>query len=187
MYDRQTPHSDAFFWQALALREGDLARQWLERICADYPPEAAAFIVAHADSFANPLGDRIRSAARAFARVLIAPNPLPKEEEELAAALEDLMRVRAIQALTPERAVGVFFYMKELLWTVVAAVPGGETAAGALRKLDARVDRIALAAFGQYSRCRETLFTIRENEILRSRTRLSRLFREAESGEEERP
>jgi hypothetical protein len=187
MNDRQTPLYEAPFWKALALREEDIARQWLERICADYPPEAAAFIAAQTDPFANPLGDRLRSAARAFARVLIAPNPLPEEEDNLAAALEELMRVRALQAFTPEKALGVFFDMKEILRAALAAVSGWETAAGELRKLDARVDRTVLTAFGQYSRCRETLSAIRENEIRRRQTRLSRFCRETESGGEERP
>jgi hypothetical protein len=169
------------------LRQEGIARQWLERACADYPPETAAGIAAGGDPFANPVGDRLRSAARAFARVLVTPHPLPEEEEDLAAALDDLMRVRAVQALTPEEAVGVFFPMKAILRASAAALPGAEAAAGALLELDERVDRIVLAAFGRYSRCRESLFAVRADEIRRSRAGLSRLLRAAGSGREERP
>jgi hypothetical protein len=183
MTDRQTLPSDASFWPALALREQDIARQWLERVCADYPPQTAAFLIAQADPFANPVGDRARRTARAFARVLTSSRPLPEAEEELTAALADLMRVRAIQALTPEEAVGVFFAMKESLRTCVAALGGQEAAPGTLWTLDARIDRVALAAFGQYSRCRETLFAIRAEEIRRRQAGQSRFLPEAE-GEE---
>lgn len=174
--------SDPSFWTALALRERDIARQWLELACADYPAQTAAFLLAREDPFANPAGDRARRTARAFARVLTSFRPLPEEEEELAAALEDLMRVRALQALTAEEAVGLFFTMKGILRACVAAMEGGEAASGTLWDLDARVDRVALAAFGQYSRCRETLFAIRAEEIRRRQTGWSRFLREAGEG-----
>jgi hypothetical protein len=185
MTDRKTlPH--ASFWPKLALHEEIIARQWLERMWASYPPETAAFIAAQADPFANPVGDRARRAARAFAHVLATPCPVPEEEEELAAALEDLMRVRAIQVLTPEEAVGVFFAMKEILRAFAVGIPGGEAEAGALLELETRVDRIVLAAFGQYSRCRETLFAIRAEEIRRRQAPPARFPRPAESEEEEK-
>jgi hypothetical protein len=180
MTARQILPVETSFWPALALREEDIARQWLEKMGQSYPAQTAAFIAAQEDPFANPVGDRARRAARALARVLTTPRPLPAEEEELAAALDDLMRVRAVQALTPEEAVGSFFALKAILRASAAAVGGGEEAAGELADLDARVDRIVLAAFGKYSRCRETLFALRAEEIRRRHARLSRFFREAE-------
>jgi hypothetical protein len=185
--ERRTNPPESPFWTALAPRREDIARQWLARACADYPPETAAFIAAGGDPFANPVGDRLQSAARAFARVLVTPRPLPEEEEDLAAALDDLMRVQAIQALTPEEAVGAFFSMKAILRASAAALPGAEAAEGPLLELDGRVDRVVLAAFGRYCRCRESLFALREGEIRRRRAGLSRLLRAAESGKEERP
>ena len=187
MTRRQTLPVAVSFWPELARQEDDIARQWLEKTGRSYPSKTAAFVAAQEDPFANPVGDRARRTARAFARVLVTPCPLPEEEEELTAAVEDLMRVRAVQALTPEEAVGPFFFMKAILRASAAAVRGGETAAGGLSELEARVDGIVLAAFGHYSRCRETLFAIRADEMQRRQLRLSRFFRAADSGEENDP
>ncbi|MDR2162298.1 MAG: RsbRD N-terminal domain-containing protein [Desulfovibrio sp.] len=164
MSGRRILPSEASLWPVFARRREEIARRWLERLYAAYPPKAAAFIASLADPFANPVGDRARRMAGAFVRVLASPRPGPEEREALAEALEDWMRLRAVQTPSPEEAVEAFFAMKAVLREFVPSCGEGGPAAGDLREAETRVDRVILEAFGSYVRCRETLLAIRAEE-----------------------
>ncbi len=184
MTDERTPPSgfDAPQWTALAAKREAVAAVWAELACKEYPLGIAGFSRSGGDAFADPVGERTRRAAEAFSRAITSPLPSPEEAQELDAAVEELMRVRAVQSMSPETALGIFPAMK----TIIRSFLLGDTPSNTRRKsgaadaqeypaifftLDSRIDAVTLAAFGQYCRCRERIaeITLREHTRLASR------------------
>ena len=132
---------------------------WLERILAGYPPEAARFLRDTADPFGNPFG----AALREELGILLDSVLGAVDEERLRAALDRIVRVRAVQGLPPSTAVGFVLELKPILARLVAG--SGAAAADERARLDRQVDRVVLAAFDVYSACREQVYEIRVRSI----------------------
>jgi RsbT co-antagonist protein rsbRD N-terminal domain len=118
---------------------------WLERL----GPLAPA-----ADPFRDPVGYTVREALPVLLDVALGSNPV----EDAVAPLERLMRIRAVQDLTPAQAVGFLFELKPLL---------REFGGPADFARDGRIDALALLAFDRYVRCREDAHAIQLRELRR--------------------
>lgn len=132
--------------------------RWFQAVLATYPEDAARFLSGVGDRFSNPVGHTVREGLeRIYDGLSGAPTPA-----ELAAAVDGIVRIRAVQEFTPSRAVGFVFALREILHGEMA---GAGLSPAALAALDDGVDRAALAAFDVYMQCREKLFEIRVREI----------------------
>jgi hypothetical protein len=132
---------------------------WLERILAAYPQEAARFLRDTADPFGNPFG----AALREELGILLDSVLGAVDEERLRAALDRIVRIRAVQGLPPSAAVGFVLELKPILVRLVDG--SGVAAADERARLDRQVDRVLLAAFDVYSACREQVYEIRVRSI----------------------
>ena len=132
---------------------------WLERILAAYPQEAARFLRDTADPFGNPFGAALREELGTLLDSVLGA----VDEERLRAALDRIVRVRAVQGLPPSVAVGFVLELKPILARLVDG--SGVAAADERTRLDRQVDRVALAAFDVYSACREQVYEIRVRSI----------------------
>ena len=74
-----------------------------------------------------------------------------------------MIRIRAVQDLSPAEAVGFVFDLKP----IVRKILGPEPAPAAKDEIDLeeKIDRLALAAFDVYMKCREQMWSIRAREI----------------------
>jgi hypothetical protein len=132
---------------------------WLERILEAYPPEAARFLRTTGDPFGNPAGTALREELGTLLDgVLGAAGDGP-----LQSALDRIVRVRAVQEMTPSAAVGFVLELKPILEQVLG--DSGLDARDELERLHRRVDRVVLAAFDVYSACREQVYEIRVRSI----------------------
>ena len=104
-----------------------------------------------ADPFRDPISQAFLQAFPILLDCVLGRAPFVAAAEPLA----HLIRIRAVQDLTPAQAVSFLFDLKPL---VDPAAHEG-------------IDRLALAAFDQYMLCREELYTARYRE-LRRRTRV---------------
>ena len=156
---------------ALAAENRDaVLADWLERILAAYPPEATRFLQDSSDPFGNPFGAALREELGTLLDSVLGS----VDEERLHAALDRIVRVRAVQGLPPSAAVGFVLELKPILAQLVQGC--GVAAADELSRLDRQVDRVALAAFDVYSACREQVCEIRVRSIQdRSMKHLERL------------
>lgn len=160
----------------------DLTRRWIEVVHGTYPFETIGFLRTRTDRFANPVGFRTAEAAGAVLEAIFAENV---DEEALGKALEEIVRVRAVQDFPPETAVGVFFAVKDLLREAVRVADNAAECLPALPDLEARVDAVVLMAFGAYTRCREKLFQMRVEETQRRYSQVLRLARKYGDAPEE--
>ncbi len=148
-----------------------IGKRWVDAVHGSYPFETIGFLRTRKDRFANPVGYRTESAALALVDVCFSEKP---DEAALLAALEEIVRVRAIQDFTPEAAVGIFFAMKDIVREVVIASGQMSACLPALLALESRIDAVALMAFGVYARCREKLHHLRVEEFKRQHSQMLR-------------
>ena len=150
-----------------------MAKRWSDVVHGTYPFETVGFLRTASDRFANPVGFRTEDAAKALMDAIFVEAP---DEDALRKAVDELIRVRAVQDFPPETAVGIFFAMKDIIRDVVIS---SENASAelmpALWALESRIDAVTLLAFGAYARCREALHQLRVEETKRRHSQLLRL------------
>jgi hypothetical protein len=143
---------------------------WFERVRATYPEPMQALLAKTKDPFANPVGHAIRSGTAALLDGLLRG----ATDAEMAAVLDEIVRVRAIQDFSASRAVGFVFDLKGAVREVARAEGAGEPEG--LREFEDRIDAVALLAFDAYMACREQVYRLKANELRdRSRRVIDRL------------
>ena len=149
-----------------------MVTRWVGIVHGTYPFETIGFLRTNSNQFANPVGYRTEAAAKALIDILFTDHP---EEATLQKAVDEIIRVRAIQNFPPETAVGVVFALKDIVREVVSASGQGAACLLALLALESRIDAVALMAFGAYARHRERLHLLKVEEYKRSHSQLMRL------------
>jgi hypothetical protein len=122
-----------------------VARKWLEATLATYPAETSRFLLEDKDPFRNPVGQAFKEALPMLVEEVLGAMDAARVDE----ALGRIVRIRAVQDLTPARAVSFVFLLKPILRD-----PARE----------GRVDELALRAFDLYMQCREKIWEIRARE-----------------------
>ena len=143
--------------QWLGTRREEILAAWRRLVLARLAPDAAG-ILATPDPFANPMGHRVHASTAALLDAIAAGQP----EAAVAAAVEPLMRVQAIQGRPASEAVAFVSLLARASREVSGGMPP-DLAAG----LRDRLDAVLLVAFDVYVRCREEIFEIRVREARR--------------------
>ena len=155
---------------SLLQHRAEILTEWYDGILAEYPKETARFLKRQQDPHANPVGAGLREElAPLFDELVTEWN-----RERVAASLDRILRVRAVQDFSPSGAVSFLFALKRLLRRHCTS--DAVSAENDLETLQFRFDEMVLMAFDAYSRCREQVFDIRVKEIRNlSLNRLERL------------
>ncbi len=154
--------------EALTARREAVLDRWFQAVLATYPEETARFLAGGSDPFANPVGCTVREGlGRLYDGIAVERTP-----DELASAIDGIVRIRAVQEFAPSAAVGFVYSLKGILSEELA---GAGLSAAESAPLESGVDRLALAAFDVYMKCREKIFEIRVREIRESQLLAARL------------
>jgi len=149
----------------LAERQAPVVGRWLDAILDEYGPETAARWRRNRDPLTNPTGHTLTTG---LPQLLAAVAGDGEPSAEARAALEAIVRIRSVQELTPSRAVGFVYRLRDAVREELGdELAGGAHAAG-LAELDGRIEQLALLAFDAYVRCREQVFRLRQEELKRS-------------------
>ena len=153
-----------------------VVERWFDRIVDRYPVETARFLREQRDPFANPVGAALREElAPILDGVLDDRDPV-----KLAPGLDRIVRVRALQDMSPSQAVSFVLDLKEIVDDLVPQASEVDR-----HDFDDRVDHLLLTAFDVYTGCREQMAEIRVREIRnRSLKQMERLneWREQRAG-----
>lgn len=136
-----------------------VAERWLDAVYDTYQPETARFLRREKDMFANPVGHAVRLNTPAILGELAGG----MDAGTLCVALDEIIKVRAIQDFSPSQALSIVFSLK----TAVREALGGAADAAALAEFDRRVDQTMLFAIDVYSRRREAMYQLRVDEVKR--------------------
>lgn len=146
-----------------------IAERWLAVTLETYPAQSRQFLEGEKDPFRNPVGQALRTQIPKLVDELFGD----MDPQRLGQALEELVRLRAVQHFTPREALGFVFLLKPICREVLPAD------AQARAELEDRIDEIALVAFDLFMRCREQIYEIRANEAKRRVALLERMNPEA--------
>jgi hypothetical protein len=129
-----------------------MLERWFVRAMESYPAQVLPLLSNENDPFRNPVGHALRENLETLLRELLGA----MDETAIASALDTLIRLRAVQDLSPADAVRFIFDLRDVV---------REESGQADEALQRRIDSLALAAFNQYMICREQIFGLRIKEI----------------------
>lgn len=168
--------------EALQEKKKKILSIWIDRTLDSYT--SSDFFKRSRDHIANPVGANIRAGLTTVFELLLQE----AAPEEYTTALDQVIRIRAVQEFTPSQAVVPFLELKWVVRQVLNDDKKTSPLTQDLAKLDCEIDRVALAAFDIYSSCREQVYKVRIQElksgsyILTDNPCVSALLRERKKG-----
>lgn len=144
--------------QSLAAKKQEILKSWFQATVDAYPADTARFLKNQRDPFANPVGQTTYQSLDALVDVLATGDG----REAMAAALDPLLRIRAVQTFTPSKAISFVFSLKQIIRQHLSA--DGRDAGVGMHELDRQIDEMAMAAFDIYVACREKIYELKATE-----------------------
>ena len=147
-----------------------IAQEWLQQTAATYPRQSVHLLLREKDAFRNPVGHALRKELPVLTAELLGE----MDQARVSAALESIIRIRAVQNFSASESVGFVFLLKGILrgrWK------GREDERAAV---EARIDAAALMAFDLYMKCREKIYEVVAGEARRRVAQLERIYAAAE-------
>jgi len=141
---------------SFSLSRNAILEEWLARTLRTYPAEASRFLLQEKDPFRNPVGHAIQQGLPVLFDQLVGD----MDAARITPALEEIVRIRAVQDFSPSQALAFLFLLKSLLREHLS-----DPDQRAL--LEARIDELALRGFDLYIECREKLHEIKLGEAHR--------------------
>ncbi|WP_319408426.1 RsbRD N-terminal domain-containing protein [uncultured Desulfosarcina sp.] len=144
--------------QSLAAKKQEILKGWFQATVDSYPPDTAQFLKNQKDPFANPVGQTTHQSLDALVDALITG----AGRDVMTAALDPILRIRAVQSFTPSMATSFVFSLKQIIRHHLPG--GGRGAGGDMNDIDRQIDEMAMAAFDIYVACREKIFELKATE-----------------------
>ena len=146
----------------LLLRDkSKIVERWLGLIFDSYGEDASEFFQKKGNGFANPVGSIISTNAELIFSELINRN----DKEHLFIFLQDVVKIRAIQKLTPSEAVNFIHLLKKAIKLEVIDKRSNSISLDDYLDLQESIDQLALLTFDIYQEAREDINRIRINEL----------------------
>jgi hypothetical protein len=142
--------------QSLAANKKAILKSWFQATVESYPADTARFLQNQKDPFANPVGQTTYKSLEMLVDALITD----AGRDVMTTALDPILRIRAVQTLSPSAATGFVFSLKQIVRQHLTADTDGLD----LDRMDRQIDEMALAAFDIYVTCREKIFELKANE-----------------------
>jgi hypothetical protein len=137
--------------------------KWFQIVLKAYPADTRGFLKKQRNRFANPVGRTISEGMEAlFEELLHGADPA-----KISNFLDNIMKIRAVQDLSPSKAVGFIPHLKNVVREVLGDQIGQRRMFESLLEFESRVDDMTLLAFESYMKCREKLYEIKANELRR--------------------
>jgi hypothetical protein len=133
----------------------ELVEQWFAQTLESYPHLASPFLASEKDPFRNPAGNALRNGMAVLLQELLGN----MNTANITPALDQIIRLRAVQDFTPGEAVGFVFLVRSILRGTDPPRPA---------MVEAHIDQLALMAFDHYMQCREQIAEVRAKEAGRS-------------------
>lgn len=156
----------------IAKHRSTIISKWFDSAVHAYAADTAAFIQSQKDPFANPVGSQTRHSVEGLFDQLMGG----MEAGAIHASLDPVMRIRAVQNLSPAQATAFIFALKKILREMFDKQLQSADGIRSFMEVESRIDRIGLSAFDVYMACREKIYELKANE---TRNRTFRAFERA--------
>ena len=144
-------------------RTDTIVERWVETVLSSYSSEAAVLFQRQQDPFANPIGKTVRAGTRGTFQTIL--NGM--DTEELRSHLDEIIRVRAVQELSPSEALSFVFSLRSVVRKVIPEMDADSRLHREVAEFDEKIDRVALVAFDLYAERREEVSQLRIKEVKR--------------------
>lgn len=156
-----------------------LLQKWVDKYYAAYPLGSTGFIRTSTDKFKNPIGIITQTSLSTLYDAAIGEDI---EFSDVHNALNELVKLRAVQEMPPSRAVGPMAQLKTLFKEeVFDSLVKNNNNSKVLQEIfegfftvAARIDSLLLLSMDLYSADREKVFNLRVEEIHRSQSQITR-------------
>jgi len=147
-----------------------LVEKWVRMSLQTYPDESARFFIKEKNPFANPVGNSLEHSLAELFDALVEG----RDTSTIVPILDGMAHIRAVQGFSPSRSLSFILFLKEII---------RQDLNEDIRRLNlheqavdfgARIDGVLLLAFDAFMKCREKLYQIRVNEMLRQHSGLLR-------------
>jgi hypothetical protein len=145
----------------LSERKTSLTERWVQRLFESYPPQTAIFLKKEKDRFDNPVGYHLSQGLGRIVETLIQE----MDRDQVVAALDEVIRIRALQNFSPSQALAFIFLLKNVMREELAPELKDGQFSRELQEVESRIDGLALLGFDAYTQRREKLNEIRVTEV----------------------
>lgn len=156
--------------EVMATRSEELSQKWADLILGTYPQETQEIWRKNRDQFSNPVGSSILDSTTRLVPLLLAWN----DAEAVAKALDQIVKIRAVQDFSPSQALSFVFLIKKVLRQEFAQELAAKGELDELLRFETRVDNLASMAFDLYVAARDQVFRMRVEEVKRAHTNIVR-------------
>lgn len=141
----------------LEQRKDNIIKMWLDLVLKSYPPDTAQFYKGQKDPFANPVGTTTRQGITKVFDEVIGN----MDRDVITAALNTIIRIRAIQNFSPSDALTFIIGLKKILRKTLKKELMHSNQLAELTQLENRIDQLSLMAFDIYMQCREKIYELK--------------------------
>jgi hypothetical protein len=156
----------------LTAKSPAILEKWLDILLSSYPAETVSFFKKEKDRFANPIAHQLTKGLTDILTVLVQD----QGREAASVALDEVIRVLALQEIHPSQAMAFVFHLKHVVREELAQELKDPLLALEMVELESRIDGLALLGFDNYMLRREKLCELKVNEV---KSRVSGLLRRA--------
>ncbi len=122
--------------ELLSKEKGAILERWHQRVLETYPAETAGFLGQTKEPFANPVGATLLKELPVVYQALLGT----ADPTRTAQALDDLVRLRAVQNFSPSQAIGFIFTLKSVIRELVGDALSGPDMLEEWPGVEARID-----------------------------------------------
>jgi len=150
--------------ELLRREETAIKQRWEELVINTYPADAHKFFREQKDQFHNPVGAALSKLTDELFNSVMLDLPL----DEGSTAVEDFIKIRAVQEFTPSQAIAFILFLKQAVFESLRKEIEGEGLFQELREIDSRIDNLMLAVFNLYVKAKVKMYEIKAEELKRS-------------------
>ena len=139
-----------------------ILRKWFELTLEDYPADSIGFFEREKDRFANPVGYTLQSGTEVLYDFLIDKTDFENVEK----ALDNIVRMRAVQDLAPSQAIAFVFLLKKAVRQELDDdIRKNNISPVELLEYESKIDDLARFSFDIYMKCREKINELRAGKM----------------------
>jgi hypothetical protein len=145
----------------LSTRKAAILERWRGAIFAGYFPDTSKFLQKEKDRFSNPVGHAVHHGTEMIFDSLLEE----KSHGDLLPAIDEMVRIRAVQDFTPSEAVGFVFLLKKAVRAELEKDIRTHRLEEEVAKLESKIDGVALLGFDLYMACRQKIQDLRLKQV----------------------
>ncbi len=152
-------------------KESELLPLWLSDFFIHHGIDAVGVSRTVDDKFLNPVGFTIKAATEVLYKAVLGEDIQP---ELIQKQIAELMRIQAVQAISPAQALAPISLFKERIYSTVESALKSAQDFKDYKDICGRIDTLMLMAFDVYVQDKEVLYRVRINELKAAQSQILR-------------